>query len=120
VRPSASQQLRHRYKANKTRALGIPTSLLQDKGAVCRDVADGTAHRALTRSPADERSPSPAWPGPDPDEDSNPVGRVRIGLVRVGAMRGLEYNYGKLEREAVQARAMTDALTLLVAMLEEC
>jgi nicotinamide-nucleotide amidase len=74
----------------------------------------------LARSPADMAVSITGVAGPDPDEDGNPVGRVCIGLARAGTTRGLEYNYGKLEREAVQARAMTDALTLLVAMLEEC
>jgi nicotinamide-nucleotide amidase len=78
------------------------------------------AHGALTRSPADVAVSITGVAGPDPDENGNPVGRVCIGLARAGTTRGLEYNYGKLEREAVQARAMTDALTLLVAMLEEC
>ena len=122
--PGAAERLHGSFvtytKANKTRALGIPTSLLQDKGVVCRDVAVAMAQGALTRSPADIAVSITGVAGPDPDEDGNPVGRVCIGLARAGTTRGLEYNYGKLEREAVQARAMTDALTLLVAMLEEC
>ena len=120
--PGAAERLHGSFvtytKANKPRALGIPTSLLQDKGAVCRDVAAAMAKAALTRSPADVAVSITGLAGPD--EDGNPVGRVCIGLARAGTTRGLEYNYGKLEREAVQARAMTDALTLLVAMLEEC
>jgi nicotinamide-nucleotide amidase len=122
--PGAAERLHGSFvtytKANKTCALGIPASLLQEKGAVCRDVAAAMAHGALARSPADMAVSITGVAGPDPDEDGNPVGRVCIGLARAGTTRGLEYNYGKLEREAVQARAMTDALTLLVAMLGEC
>lgn len=122
--PGAAERLHGSFvtytKANKTCALGIPASLLQEKGAVCRDVAAAMAQGALARSPADMAVSITGVAGPDPDEDGNPVGRVCIGLARAGTTRGLEYNYGKLEREAVQARAMTDALTLLVAMLEEC
>jgi hypothetical protein len=61
VRPSASRQFRHLYQGEQDprgiglaragamrglESLGIPTSLLQDKGAVCRDVAAAMAHGA--------------------------------------------------------------------------
>ena len=82
MRPSASTAIVTYTKANKIRVLGIPTSLLQDKGAVCRDVAAAMAQGALTRSPADIAVSITGVAGPDPDEDGNPVGRVCIGLAR--------------------------------------
>ena len=46
------------------------------------------------------------------------MGRVCIAVGRTDAARPFEYNYGNLEREEVQARAMADVLELLTATLE--
>lgn len=80
-------------KANKTHLLGVRTSLLQDKGAVCPHVAAAMAEGALARSAADVAVSITGVAGPDPDEDGNPVGRVCIGLARAGSMRQFEYGY---------------------------
>jgi nicotinamide-nucleotide amidase len=120
--PGAAERLHGSFvtytKKNKTRALGVPASLLAVKGAVCRDVAAAMAQGALERSPADVAVSITGVAGPDPDEDGNPVGRVCIGLARSATAREFEYNYGNPGRESVQARAMADALTLLIAALE--
>jgi len=106
-------------KENKTRALGVPEQLLAERGAVCPAVAVAMAEGALARSPADLAVSITGVAGPDPDEDGNPVGRVCIALARRGmTSEQREYNYGNPGREAVQERAMADALNLLIAMME--
>jgi nicotinamide-nucleotide amidase len=120
--PGAAERLHGSFvtytKANKTSALGVSASLLAEKGAVCRDVAAAMAQGALVRSPADLAVSITGVAGPDPDEDGNPVGRVCIGLARAGMSREFEYDYGNVGRETVQARAMSDALKLLIAAIE--
>jgi len=120
--PGASELLHGGFvtynKASKTRVLGIPAEMLLKKGAVCREVAAAMARGALIYSPADVAVSITGVAGPDPDEDGNAVGRVCIGIARGGAGREQEYNYGKLGREAIQERAMADALDLLLAALQ--
>jgi nicotinamide-nucleotide amidase len=105
-------------KASKSHALGVPHGLLEEKGAVCGDVAVAMARGALTYSPADIAISITGVAGPEPDEDGNPVGRVCIGLARDGAAHQWEFHYGNLGRDDIQARAMTDALKLVVAAME--
>jgi nicotinamide-nucleotide amidase len=120
--PGAAERLHGSFvtytKANKIAALGVSASLLGEKGAVCREVAAAMAQGALARSPADLAVSITGVAGPDPDEDGNPVGRVWIGLAHADMTREREYDYGNLGRETVQARAMTDALKLMVATIE--
>jgi len=120
--PGAAERLHGSFvtytKANKTRALGVPETLLTEKGAVCREVAAAMAEGALIHSPADVSVSITGVAGPDSDADGNPVGRVCIGVGRAGMVRAFEYDYGNLGREGVQARAMADALALLIAALE--
>jgi nicotinamide-nucleotide amidase len=105
-------------KANKTAALGVPASLLAERGAVCRDVAAAMAQGALARSPADIAVSITGVAGPDPDEDGNPVGRVCIAVASAANVCGREFDYGNIGREDVQNSAMRDALHLLIATLE--
>jgi nicotinamide-nucleotide amidase len=121
--PGAAERLHGSFvtytKDNKMRALGVSAQSLKEKGAVCQEVAAALAEGALARSPADVAVSITGVAGPDPDEDGNPVGRVCIGVARKGITTlTREYDYGNLGREAVQARAMADALTLLSAMMQ--
>jgi len=120
--PGAAEHLHGSFvaytKANKTRALGVLESLLGEKGAVCPEVAVSMAQGALARSPADIAVAITGVAGPEPDEDGNPVGRVCIALARPRTSRSHEYNYGNPGRETVQARAMRDALVLLISVLD--
>jgi len=105
-------------KASKRHALGVPRALLETKGAVCGDVAAAMARGALTYSPAAIAVSITGVAGPEPDEDGNPVGRVCIGLAQQGGAHEREFHYGKLPRDVIQARAMTDALKLVIAAME--
>jgi nicotinamide-nucleotide amidase len=120
--PGAAERLHGSFvtytKANKTAALGVPAHLLAKKGAVCREVAAAMAQGALSHSPADIAVSITGVAGPDPDEDGNPVGRVCVALARADMTRECEYDYDNPGREIVQARAMEDALRLLIATIE--
>jgi nicotinamide-nucleotide amidase len=85
---------------------------------VCGAVAVAMARGALAHSPADIAISITGVAGPEPDEDGNPVGRVCIGLARDGAAQECEFHYGNLGRDDIQARAMTDALKLVIAAME--
>jgi nicotinamide-nucleotide amidase len=105
-------------KENKTKTLGIPDTLLRQYTAVCPAVAHAMAEGALSRSPATLAIAITGVAGPDPDEDGNPVGRVCIGIARTGKQtETLEFDYGDLGRENVQARAMADALQAALLMV---
>jgi nicotinamide-nucleotide amidase len=106
-------------KANKTKALGVSTSLLAEKGAVCSEVAVAMAEGALARSPAEIAVAITGVAGPDPDEDRNPVGLVYIAVARKGARSThLEKRYGDIGRDHVCEQAMADALLLLISRLK--
>jgi nicotinamide-nucleotide amidase len=121
--PGAAEHLHGSFvtytKANKTKSLGVSADLLQRKGAVCREVAVAMAEGALVRSPATLAVSITGIAGPDPDEDGNPVGLVCIAIARIDADTvHLERRYGDLGREAVQERAMADALAALIHVVE--
>ena len=121
--PGAAERLHGSFvtytKANKTKSLGVSAALLQRKGAVCREVAVAMAEGALARSPATLAVSITGVAGPDPDEDGNPVGLVWIAIARAdGDTVHLERCYGDLGREAVQERAMADALAALIHVVE--
>jgi nicotinamide-nucleotide amidase len=102
-------------KENKSKALGVPDALLRKRGAVCSAVAHAMAEGALVASPAPLSAAITGVAGPDPDEDGNAVGRVCIAVACTGkATETLEMEYGDLGREKIQARAMADALKLLI------
>src|SRR5262249_23463334 len=122
--PGAAERLHGSFvtytKANKSKSLGISAALLERKGAVCREVAVAMAVGALVRSPASLAVSITGVAGPDPDEDGNPVGLVCIAVARVDEETvHLERRYGDLGREAVQERAMADALGALIDVVEK-
>lgn len=121
--PGASEFLHGGFitytKANKTKVLGVPAGLLQAKGAVCSDVAVAMAEGALARSPANLAVAITGVAGPEPDEDGNPVGLVCIAVARHGLKTMYaDKRYPDLGRDRIRERAVADALTQLIRMLE--
>ncbi len=105
-------------KDNKSKALGVSEDLLREKSAVCVDVAVAMAQGALARSPANVAVAITGVAGPEPDEDGNPVGRVCIAVACERAPPiWIEKRYGDIGRDAVQERAMTDALNELIGAM---
>lgn len=107
-------------KQNKRKALGVSAELLRAKTAVCTDVAVEMAQGALKRSPASVAAAITGVAGPEPDEDGNPVGLVCIAVVREDSPPvRIEKRYGEIGREAIQERAMADALTELIDVISK-
>jgi len=67
-------------KEQKTRALGVSTTLLDTRGSVNAEVASQMVLGALERSPADIALAVTGVVGPDEDEDGNPPGQVYIAV----------------------------------------
>ncbi len=121
--PGAADRLHGAFltntKANKTTALGVSASLLERKCAVCAEVAVTMAEGALARSPATLAAAITGVAGPETDEDGNPVGLVCLAVARKGGKAvSFEKHYGDPGREAVQERAMADALAALIRLAQ--
>ena len=101
-------------KEQKSRALGVPWSVLREQGAVCGTVARAMAEGALRHSGADLAAAITGVAGPAPDEDGNTVGRVCIAVARRGrAARDVERHYGDIGRDAIRERAVADAIAAM-------
>ena len=107
-------------KEQKSRALGVPWSVLREQGAVCGTVARAMADGALRHSGADIAASITGVAGPAPDEDGNPVGRVCIAVARRGeTARDVERQYGDIGRDAIRERAVADAITAMRGLIGE-
>ena len=105
-------------KPHKAQALGVPETLLREKGAVCAEVARAMAEGALEHSKAGIAAAITGVAGPEPDEDGNPVGRVCIAVARRGfPTRDLERTYPDVGRDAIRRRAVADALRAMAEAL---
>jgi len=107
-------------KEQKSRALGVPWSVLRSEGAVCGTVARAMAEGALRHSGADIAAAITGVAGPEPDEDGNPVGLVCIAVGRRGEpARDFERRYGEIGRDAIRERAVADAITAMRGLIGE-
>jgi nicotinamide-nucleotide amidase len=106
-------------KANKSQALGVSGELLNNRGAVCPEVARAMAEGALVRTPADIAVAITGVAGPKPDEDGNPVGLICIAVAQRGRKSEvIERRYGIAPRERIQDCAIAEALTTLLRIAE--
>ena len=78
--------------AAKTAMLGIDSALLEQKGAVCREVALLMAENAAKKLGADIGIGTTGVAGPGSDERGNPVGLVFIGLYYNGKTSCIQLN----------------------------
>jgi nicotinamide-nucleotide amidase len=101
-------------KQMKNTVLGIPMKLLEQKGAVCKEVAEAMATGALKLAPADIAIAVTGVVGPEPDEDGNPVGLVFCTAARLRQKPvTLRHFFDGLSREAVIKASVEETLTLL-------
>jgi PncC family amidohydrolase len=101
-------------KEMKSAVLGVPKKLLQQKGAVCEDVAEAMALGALKLAPADIAVAVTGVAGPEPDEDGNPVGLVFCSAA--GPARKIvtvRHFFQGLSREGTIKASVKETLTLL-------
>jgi nicotinamide-nucleotide amidase len=105
-------------KLHKSCALGVPETLLREKGAVCGEVARAMAEGALRHSKAGISAAITGVAGPEPDDDGNPVGRVCIAIARRGSpARDFERRYPDTGRDAIRRQAVADALKAMTEAL---
>jgi PncC family amidohydrolase len=103
-------------KEMKARVLGVSPSLLQEKTAVCGEVAEAMAIGALLRSGASVAVSVTGVAGPTEDEDGNPVGLIYCGVARKdGGHKHVKLQCAPGKPEAIVDAACMEALRLLRA-----
>ncbi len=103
--------------AAKAEVLGVPATLIAERGAVSAEVAEAMARGALERSKADAAVAVTGVAGPGGGTAEKPVGLVHFGAVRRGgAARQRSETFGG-GRTAVRARSVAAALELLGELL---
>ena len=116
--PGAGDQLAGGFitytKEMKAAVLGVSPRILQQKSAVCGDVAYTMALGALNRAPASLALAVTGVAGPEPDEDGNPVGLIYLCALRKSGQRAMKkLELGNESREEILAAAVAESLNLL-------
>jgi len=93
----------------KERFLSVPSLLIEEKGAVSREVAIAMAEGVRIGAGVDLGLSVTGIAGPGGGSEEKPVGLVYIALSDAGQTRAWEYRLGG-EREAIQAAAAQCAL----------
>ena len=101
----------------KAEVLGVPATLIAERGAVSAEVAEAMARGALARSKADAAVALTGVAGPGGGTAEKPVGLVHIGAVRRGGAARLRREIFDGDRSAVRARSVAIALELLGELL---
>lgn len=100
--------------AAKTELIGVPAKLIEDHGAVSREVAVAMAAGALAHSRADIAVAVTGIAGPGGGTPAKPVGLVHLAAARRdGAGLHEEARYGDRGRAEVRLATVRDALRLL-------
>ncbi len=102
----------------KHRALGVPTKLLNEVGAVSASVAKAMAEGAKTSLSADVSVSVTGLAGPDGDDFGNPVGTVFIGYCDDVHSLSRHYLFSG-NREEIRQQAVTAALQLILEEFHE-
>ena len=106
------------YKA-KSSLLGVPQSILVERGAVSEDVAKLMAEGALAHSAADVAVALTGIAGPTGGLKDKPVGTVCFACARIGAKtRGQTRHFGDLGRPEVRMMSVRTALHMLAAAFD--
>ncbi len=101
----------------KAEVLGVPATLIAERGAVSAEVAEAMARGALERSTADAAVALTGVAGPGGGTAEKPVGLVHFGAVRRGGAARLRREIFGGDRTAVRARSVAAALELLGELL---
>ncbi len=106
-------------KAAKTALAGVPAALIDQHGAVSREVAEAMAQGGLARCDADVAVSVTGCTGPEPDEDGTPVGVVFVAASRrngltVHARHAFSGSVGEIRSASIHA-----ALDLVEPLLGE-
>lgn len=96
----------------KAHVLGVPEGLLQEKGAVSREVAAAMARGVRQRLEADVAVSVTGLAGPGGDDFGNPVGTVFIGYAQESLTDTWEFHFSG-NREQIREKTLEEALKLV-------
>ena len=96
----------------KAHVLGVPEGLLQEKGAVSREVAAAMAQGVRQHLEADVAVSVTGLAGPGGDDFGNPVGTVFIGYAQEGLTDTREFHFSG-NREQIREKTLEEALKLV-------
>jgi len=110
-------------KSSKCELLGIERRLVNDCGAVSRDVAEAMVKGALDRSDADVAIAITGFAGPPGDDgsggDDKEEGLVHLACQRRGGPLGhREEHFGAIGRDPVRIKAAGVALDMMMAAID--
>ena len=98
----------------KTECLGVPSDLIDSRGAVSAEVARAMAEGALARAGVDVTVAVTGVAGPGGGSADKPVGLVHFAAARAGAPTlHVEQRYGDLGRSAIRIAAVRTAIQLI-------
>lgn len=98
----------------KSEALGIASTLIDEYGAVSREVAHAMAEGALAHSLADISIAVTGVAGPGGGSPAKPVGLVHLAAQRKGrAVLKLDCRFGDIGRSGIRIATVTEALKLI-------
>jgi len=103
----------------KNELLGVPATLIADKGAVSAEVAEAMARGALDRSLADAAVSVTGVAGPGGGTAAKPVGLVYLGACRRGEDPRHLRRVFPGDRTVVRRAALEEALGLALAVIDE-
>ncbi len=99
---------------SKTELLGVPMSLIAEKGAVSTEVARAMAEGALAVSRAHICVAVTGIVGPGGGTDKKPVGTIYIAVARKdGATRATEFQFRDLDRGGIRRRTVSAAFSMI-------
>jgi len=101
----------------KTGLLGVPATLISERGAVSAEVAEAMARGALERSRADAAVALTGVAGPGGGTSEKPVGLVHIGAIRRGGVAQARREVFAGDRTRVRLDSVAAALEMLDALL---
>ena len=114
--PGSSRYLERGFvtysNASKVVELGVPTALLEQHGAVSREVAIAMAYGARSVANADIGLSTTGIAGPDGGSAEKPVGLVWIGYADRSEAFAVKFSFGD-DRRRVKERASQAALELV-------
>ena len=103
----------------KSELLGVPSALIEERGAVSSEVARAMAEGALEQSLADVAISATGIAGPGGATATKPVGLVHLAIARKGRPTHDEHYIFSGGREEVRGAALAKGLELLSAAIED-
>lgn len=105
---------------SKTELLSVSAKLIEEKGAVSREVALAMADGALKNSRAHISVAVTGIAGPSSGGEDKPIGRVHIACAHKShATVEHKFDFGNVGRVEVQRRTVDEALRFILSQLQD-